>query len=262
MAEVLTKESKTKMRVGQMTNEQKIDPSQAVNQEEFYKKVFSPDSIHQQIIRLCSILGIKQPTLGSIANTPSFPKDENVTGFAVVVDYRFIDPEKNDYSRSVLKILKMISKQGHHIENSLAGRIGDNIEIGSLTKMCLDMCPNFGPFRIFPIQTGHKWSGCSAYEANRKLNESAKDSGWIEFPLSLFDCLCLFVTHPDRMLQRDGVLPECSGDVFNPGSDGSSFFIPRFEFDNCRTLVASYNQKVPSGIKTGRHSTWTGYVKR
>lgn len=257
MVEVLTQSKQSQNAVGHTLG---------VSQEKFAEKVFSPDSVHQQIVRLCDLLGIPKPkNLKSINTHPKYPQTEDITGFAVTLDYRFLEPKKEDYSLAVLRLLQSLQRfKNRRIQNDLEGRILGKIQIGQLTKECLDWCPNFGPFRIFPISTGHKWSEFSPMGAHERIKQASEnESGWIEFPLSAFDCLCLFATHPKRMARKDSVCPQCPGDRFGAkDGDATSYFMPRIIHDNGPKFEAAYIRKSPDQYDRDTFSVWTGFVKK
>lgn len=265
MAEVLTqKASKAVSTKSQM--EGSIDIQSVVHSDSFYQRMFSPDSVESQIVSLCELLGIKWPNLKKINTSLSFPEND-VSGFAVVLDYKTFS---EDYGTAIQKLLSLIFKKGIRIQNELQGRLVKNMRIDPFTKMCLEMCQSVenqtvGPFKIFPINTGHKWVEKTATETRRQLmEEAAQDEGkWIEFPLCSFDCLCLFASHSTRMVERDSILPVCAGDIVGPNKEGESSFVSTIDFDNeGRKFKSVYNQLTYSGREFGHRSVWTGFALR
>lgn len=237
-----------------------FDPSKAINKDVFYKGVFSPISIRQQIAKLCDILGIKTPrNLNKVSDIIPFPAEETITGFAVTIDPGFIDI---DHGRAIHKFHRLMSQKNIRIANDLTGRMVGNFKSSQLTKECLEMCLSVGPFKIFPIQTGHKWvkygplGARSAMEENARFN--LKKGDWVEFPIGLLDCLCLFSVHHDYMLRKDSVLPICAGDELGMGS-----FVPMIESNGEGPKICRlYENRVFSGVDLGHYSVWSGFVQQ
>ena len=266
MAEVLAQKAAGAELTTKQVTEKPFDVRGVTDPNSFYQRMFSPDSIESQIVRLCEMLGINWPNLKKINTSLSFPEDD-VSGFAVVLDYKTLS---EDYGMAIQKMLNLIFKKGTRIQNELQGKLIKKMMIDPFTKMCLDMCQPeknqaLGPFKIFPINTGHKWTKKTALETKRQLMEkAAQDEGeWIEFPITSFDCLCLFASHSERMIQRDSILPICAGDIVGPNEKNESSFVSAIDFDDAgRKFKSVYNQMAYSGREFGHHATWTGFVLR
>jgi hypothetical protein len=131
------------------------------------------------------------------------------------------------YNEAVELVVGVLATR-RRVSNRIIGRLGPTFlrqsERSKLAEKILADQQQGSDIMVVAAQAGMLHRGCSARRTRVAMAGN-------EFGLGVFACVCMLLTHPERLSTGDTLMIDCSGDEYSVRGDCTFDRVPLFDYD-------------------------------